>query len=156
MKNSLLLSLPAFFILLFTAQSCGEKNAAAPSKEIINEMRLKTGAIISCGSADKQYGFLEFETSCSNKVKEDFNLAVKLLHSFEYDEAEKAFAKIIDIAPECAMAYWGVAMSNFHPLWTPPSEPELRKGAKAIEIAQSIAKKIKKGSGLYRCHFNLL
>ena len=39
------------------------------------------------------------------------------------------------------MAYWGVAMANFHPLWTPPSEPELRKGVKAVAIAQSIAKK---------------
>jgi hypothetical protein len=32
------------------------------------------------------------------------------LHSFEYDDAEKVFAKIIDENPECAMAYWGVAM----------------------------------------------
>jgi hypothetical protein len=26
-------------------------------------------------------------------VKKDFNLAIALLHSFEYDEAEKVFAK---------------------------------------------------------------
>ncbi len=39
------------------------------------------------------------------------------------------------------MAYWGVAMANFHPLWTPPSELELKKGVKAITIALSIAKK---------------
>jgi tetratricopeptide (TPR) repeat protein len=71
-------------------------------------------------------------------VQENFNLGVKLLHSFEYDEAEKVFATIIDQQPDCAMAYWGVAMSNFHPLWTPPLEAELKKGSKAIEIAQSI------------------
>ncbi|WP_198172745.1 tetratricopeptide repeat protein [Hymenobacter ginkgonis] len=64
-----------------------------------------------------------------------------MLHSFEYDEAEKAFATAIAKNPACAMAYWGVAMANFHPLWTPPSERELKKGVKALAIAQSIAQK---------------
>lgn len=43
--------------------------------------------------------------------------------------------------PGCAMAYWGVAMCSNHPLWTPPTEPELIKGSKAIKIAQSITGK---------------
>jgi hypothetical protein len=42
------------------------------------------------------------------------------------------------------MAYWGVAMANFHPLWAPPSEEELLKGTKAIEIAQAITQKTKR------------
>lgn len=107
---------------------------------------LKRGEIISCGPADKQFGDVQFETSC--KEKELFNLAVKLLHSFEYDEAEKVFAEIIDKEPGAAMAYWGIAMCSFHPLWTPPTEPELRKGAKASELAQSINSKTKR-EGLY-------
>jgi tetratricopeptide (TPR) repeat protein len=37
------------------------------------------------------------------------------------------------------MAYWGVAMSNFHPLWSPPAEAELKKGEKALAIARTIA-----------------
>ena len=144
MKKLLLQLPPVFFILLsLIPLSCREKNAR-PSKEIINEMNLKRGSVITCGPNDQQFGSVEFEISCSEKVKDDFNLAIKLLHSFEYDEAEKAFAKIIDEQPECAMAYWGVAMCNFHALWTPPSETELKKGAKAIEIAQSIAHKSKR------------
>lgn len=79
--------------------------------------------------------------------KNDFNFAVELLHSFEYDEAEKAFAKVIDESPMCAMAYWGVAMSNFHPLWSPPSEAELQKGAHAISIAKGITEKSERESG---------
>lgn len=118
-------------------QSCKQKNNV-PSKELINEIKLKRGKLISCGSLDKQFGIAEFQTSCGEKVKEDFDLAIKLLHSFEYDEAEKAFAKVIDQEPTCAMAYWGIAMSNFHPLWTPPTEAELVKGAKAIQLAQSL------------------
>jgi len=135
--------LPLYLLSLFLLVSCKEKNSG-PSKEIINDINLKRGEIISCGPPEKQFGSVQFEISGSKKIKEDFNAAAALLHSFEYDEAEKAFAKIIDEEPECAMAYWGVAMSNYHPLWAPPSEAELKKGSKAIEIAQSIAKKSKR------------
>jgi tetratricopeptide (TPR) repeat protein len=117
--------------------SCAERNAT-PSKELISQINLKTGTLISCGPADQQFGNVDFNTSCGKKVKETFNLGVKLLHSFEYDEAEKVFASIINEEPSCAMAYWGVAMANFHPLWTPPSKAELEKGSKAIRIAQSL------------------
>ena len=131
-----------FLLLLSTLLSCREKPGGA-SKERINEMNLKRGAVITCGPVDKKFGSVVFNTSCSGET-EDFNLAMELLHSFEYDEAEKVFAKIIDKEPDCAMAYWGVAMSNFHPLWTPPSGPELEKGVKAVRIAQAINKKSKR------------
>jgi hypothetical protein len=36
------------------------------------------------------------------------------------------------------MAYWGVAMCNYHPLWTPPEAPELTKGNRALLVAKSI------------------
>ena len=120
--------------------SCGEKNAG-PSKELINEINLKRGDVIACGPADKAFGSVNFEMTCDAKAKKDFNLAVELLHSFEYDEAEKVFAKVIDETPDCAMAYWGVAMSNFHALWTQPTEAELKKGGKAIEAGNSVTKK---------------
>jgi tetratricopeptide (TPR) repeat protein len=123
--------------------SCNTNNAV-PSKKMIGEIDLKRGNIISCGPADKQFGLVAFDITGNEQVKKDFNFAIALLHSFEYDESEKAFSKIIDEAPGCAMAYWGVAMSNYHPLWAPPSQAELKKGAKAIEIAQSIQKKSKR------------
>lgn len=116
-------------------------NDSTPSKAQIGELHLKTGQIISCGPPDKEFGLVSFEITGSGKVKEDFNTAVALLHSFEYDEAEKAFAKIIDESPDFAMAYWGVAMCNFHPLWAPPTEAELQKGARAISIAKTLQTK---------------
>lgn len=118
----------------------------APSKELISEIKLKRGPVISCGNTDNQFGTVDFDMTCNENSKDDFNLAIELLHSFEYDESEKVFAKIIDENPKCAMAYWGVAMCNFHALWTPPSEPELIKGSKAIEIAQSIIDKSERES----------
>jgi len=129
-----------FFFCLNILAGCNSKNKI-PANEVISAIHLKRGAVVLCGPPDKQFGEVGFETSCSEKVQEDVHLAIALLHSFEYDEAEKVFAKIIDQAPECAMAYWGVAMCNYHPLWAPPNPPELEKGAKAIAIAQSITQK---------------
>ena len=124
-------------LCVFLIAACHQRNRI-PSTEAISAIDLKRGNIILCGPPDKQLGEVSFKTSCSEKTQKDFNIAVSLLHSFEYDEAEKVFAKIIDEEPGCAMAYWGVAMSNYHPLWTPPTQEELEKGAKAITIAQSL------------------
>ena len=123
--------------------SCNEKKTI-PSKEMISALNLKTGDYISCAPAGERLGTVTFPVSGSSKAGADFNLGVRLLHSFEYDEAEKVFAKIVAYEPACAMAYWGVAMSNFHPLWSPPTLTELKKGAKAVEIASTIKDKTKK------------
>jgi len=133
------------FFSLFLLISCNPK-ARAPTNESINAINLKRGDIILCGPPDKEFGTVSFATSCSEKTKKDFDLAMALLHSFEYDEAEKVFAKIIDEEPACPMAYWGVAMSNYHPLWAPPSQPELEKGSKAIAVAQSVTQQSKRES----------
>lgn len=124
---------------LFVA--CRGKNKVVAT-EIVNAINLKRGDIVLCGATDKQFGTVNFITSCSQKTKKDFDLAIALLHSFEYDEAEKVFAKIIDDEPECAMAYWGVAMANYHQVWpSPPTPEELEKGNKAISVAQSLTQK---------------
>lgn len=141
--KKLLQIVPVFSgLLLWTVVSCNSKNKSSAT-QAINEIGLKRGNVISCGPPDKEFGTVGFETSCSDKTKKDFNLAMSLLHSFEYDEAEKVFAKIIDEQPDCAMAYWGVAMCNYHTLWAPPTSLEFEKGAKAIAIAQSLKQKSK-------------
>src|SRR5664279_5934111 len=83
--------------------SCKSKNSA-PSKEVIGELGLKKGDVISCGPPDAQFGSVDFETTCDEKSKKDFTLAIELLHSFEYEESEKMFSKVIDETPECAMS----------------------------------------------------
>ncbi|MCS3797272.1 tetratricopeptide repeat protein [Niastella sp. OAS944] len=126
-----------FIVLLF---SCRERKQPMLAKEI-NAINLKTGDVILCGPDDKGVGKVSFIISGDDSLTKQFNFAIALLHSFEYDEAEKVFAKIIQYDQHCAMAYWGVAMCNFHPLWTPPETPELTKGQKALEIAKSIEPK---------------
>ena len=129
-----------FLFLLGILCSCKQKSNQ-PLAEDIKAINLKKGPVILCGPANKEVGTVKFAISNGEKVEKEFNFAVALLHSFEYDEAEKVFARIIEEEPTCAMAYWGVAMSNYHPLWTPPEEPELKKGLKALEIAASIGEK---------------
>jgi tetratricopeptide (TPR) repeat protein len=136
-----------FSLFLWLLASCNNSNTA-PSSETINSINLKRGEFALCGSPGNQFGSVEFETSCSGKVLNDFNLAIALLHSFEYDEAEKVFAKIIDEEPGCAMAYWGVAMCNYHQLWpSAPGPQELEKGDRAIKVAHQLSGKSQKESG---------
>ena len=131
------------FLLAISCRSGDQKKVPA---EAIGAMNLKRGEIVLCGPPDKEFGQIEFDISCSGIVKKDFNLAVALLHSFEYDEAEKVFAKVIDKEPGCAMAYWGVAMSNFHPVWAPSNRSELEKGLGAIKIARTLPGKSERES----------
>jgi tetratricopeptide (TPR) repeat protein len=131
-------------ILLLVLQTRCNNDGTVPSKVAIQELGLKRGNVIVCGPATQQLGDVAFPITGSKEANEKFNLGVKLLHSFEYDEAEKVFASVIERYPECAMAYWGVAMSNFHPLWTPPAQAELQKGSKAIALAKSISKTTKR------------
>lgn len=122
---------------LLVVASCREKSPA-PSRETIQALNLKRGELINCGAPSLQLGSLAFAISGDDSVKNDFNLGLKLLHSFEYDESEKVFARIIDRHPGNAMGWWGIAMSNFHPLWAPPTGEELKKGARAVAIARSL------------------
>ena len=84
----------------------------------------------------EELGRVNFKTSCSPAAQKQFNRAVAWLHSFEYEEAEKAFSEVILTDPRCGIAYWGVAMSNYHPLWAPPTADQLRKGTSAVEKAK--------------------
>ncbi len=66
---------------------------------------------------DEEVGSVHFLTSCAPAVAPGFNRAVALLHSFQYEQARDAFARIAVKDPRCAMAQWGVAMSHYHGLW---------------------------------------
>jgi tetratricopeptide (TPR) repeat protein len=54
-----------------------------------------------------------------------------VLHNFWYARALSQFEEIQKADPECAMAYWGAAMTYNHPLWDQPS-PEDLKAASAL------------------------
>jgi hypothetical protein len=51
------------------------------------------GDLLLCG--DGQFGELKFSLSCSYETRANFDLAVALLHSFQYNEAEKHLLKLL-------------------------------------------------------------
>jgi tetratricopeptide (TPR) repeat protein len=87
----------------------------------------------------EKLGTVSFATSCAPAQKAAFARAVALLHSFWYDEAEKAFGQVAAADPKCAMAYWGVAMSLYHPIWAAPTPAEVKRGQEAVAGALAAA-----------------
>jgi tetratricopeptide (TPR) repeat protein len=85
--------------------------------------------------APEKLGTVTFATSCAQKVSRDFERAVALLHSFAYSAAEKGFRVVIAADPSCAIAHWGIAMSYYHQLWSPPGPADLAKGQAQVDQA---------------------
>ena len=117
-------------LMILVISGCRDRKPQDPDLSSIGLLR---GDIALCGG--EEFGEVKFSFSCVESARKTFNLAVSLLHSFEYDEAEKAFVRVIETDPECAMAYWGVAMSNFHSLWIQSGDTYLEKGSKILAAA---------------------
>jgi len=88
-----------------------------------------------------QYGTVHFPVSCKPVVQEQFERAVAMLHSFFYPETVKAFEAIIAADPDCAMAYWGLAISQRpNPLVPPWANENLKRGLDAIQKGKALAR----------------
>lgn len=112
---------------IFFAVLTGSLNTLHPPSSISRE----PGDLRSAGTVD-------FHVSCSAPVQPDFNRAVALLHSFFYEEARRIFTAIAEKDPNCAMAQWGIAMTWWHPIWTPPTPEEMSAGKTAATKAMAL------------------
>ena len=83
-----------------------------------------------------QLGKVSFETTCSADANASFQRGLGWLHSFEYQRAERSFSEAAAADPRCGIAYWGVAMSYYHPLWAAPTADEFSKGRQALANAR--------------------
>ena len=98
-------------------------------------------------------GAVRFPSSCAPAAAKSVETGVTLLHSFWYDEAERAFRRAIKQDRQCAIAYWGVAMTQYYPLWPTQLTPKrLAKGAEAL----AIARKMTSGSERERAYIDAL
>ena len=85
-----------------------------------------------------EFGKVHFEISCNPSVQREFDRAVAMLHSFFYPETEKAFQTVAQEDPSCAMAYWGIAISQRpNPLTAPFAPGLLKQGREAIQKARA-------------------
>ena len=78
----------------------------------------------SSAVSEEGLGRAHMQTSCSPVVSVDFDRALALLHNFWYARAFERFNQVAENDPECAMAYWGAAMTYNHPFWDPPSQAD--------------------------------
>ena len=83
-------------------------------------------------------GTIDFPISSNAAVWPDFERGVALLHSFFYEEARRIFTAVAEKDPNCAMAQWGIAMTWWHPIWTPPTPEEMKLGTAAIDKAMAM------------------
>lgn len=92
-------------------------------------------------SHSPQLGALSFKSTCSRPAHAHLEAGLRWLHSFEYQEAERSFSQAAKVDVKCAIANWGVAISNYHPLWAAPTPAELAKGTSALEKAKNTGAK---------------
>ena len=83
-------------------------------------------------------GKVDFPISCAAAAQPEFTRGVALLHSFFYEEARRAFTSVAEQDPKCAIAQWGIAMTWWHPIWTPPTPDEMKAGKAAINQAMKM------------------
>jgi hypothetical protein len=86
----------------------------------------------------EKLGRVDFPTSCKPEMQKTFTRGVALLHSFAYVAAAQAFAEVAARDSACAMAQWGIAMSQFHTIWGPPTEGEFVAGRAAAQKAAAV------------------
>jgi tetratricopeptide (TPR) repeat protein len=91
--------------------------------------------------AGAKLGAVSFEISCNAELQPEFDRAVALLHSFWHSEAQRVFEKLAAADPNCAMAYWGVAMSHFHLGLSWPAPADIELGRQALARAAAAAEK---------------
>jgi hypothetical protein len=91
------------------------------------------------GSAER-LGEVSFATSCNEAAQREFNRSVTLLHSFQFDRAIEGFNRVLSTDSACAIAYWGISLSD----WSNPFAPgiketsQLRLGRENAERGDSL------------------
>ena len=83
-------------------------------------------------------GTVDFPVSCAPAARAEFIRGVALLHSFFYEEARRIFTDVAEKDPTCAMAQWGIAMTWWHPIWTPPTPDDMNAGKAAAGKAMAM------------------
>lgn len=108
----------------------------APMLALASAATLATLAVsqIASGQArENQLGKVTFQTSCTAQAQQQFNRAMLYQHSFWYRASQRTFEDVLKTDPDCAMAYWGMALSLLWNPHVPPPAKNLAEGAVAIE-----------------------
>ena len=87
-----------------------------------------------------ELGRVVFPVSCTSQARQRFEHAMALLHSFWWEEGDRAFDQVLEADSSCAMAYWGKALNAWgNPFAGGPSGAALAKGTEAARHASSLS-----------------
>ncbi len=92
---------------------------------IVRAAPVAVAACLSAGIALAQgsgLGTIDFPNSGNEAAQRDFLDGVRLLHSFEWEDAAEAFQRAQEADPDFALAYWGEALSHTGGHHYPPGQ----------------------------------
>ncbi len=92
-------------------------------------------------SADQKLGTVHFATSCNETAQRRFDRAMRYQHSFWYAESKGIYEEALKADPDCAIAYWGIALSLLNNPHGAIPAPNLPLGLSAIEKAKAVGAK---------------
>jgi tetratricopeptide (TPR) repeat protein len=90
---------------------------------------------------DAQFGTVHFQTSCNEVAQRRFDRAMRYEHSFWYRESQQIFQDALAADPDCAIAYWGIALSLLLNPHVATPKPNLAPGLAALEKAKALGAK---------------
>ena len=107
-----------------------------------------TATILAClaqpalaAPRDAQLGKVHFETSCTPAAQKLFDRAMLYQHSFWYRASQRTFEEVLKTDPNCAMAYWGIALSLLYNPHAPPPPANLPLGLDAVQKGKALGVK---------------
>ena len=88
-----------------------------------------SGRAASHGDDAEKFGSVHFPISCNAEAQQGFDRALAMLHSFWFPQTINAFAEVAKADPGCAMAHWGIAISQrSNPLVGAPAAEMMKRG----------------------------
>src|SRR5215467_8422414 len=90
---------------------------------------------------DQRLGTVHFETSCNEVAQRRFDRAMRYQHSFWYRASKEIFEETLKADPQCAIAYWGIALSLLLNPFGAPLPANLEQGLASLEKAKEIGAK---------------
>ena len=90
---------------------------------------------------DQKLGKVHFATSCNDTAQRRFDRAMRYQHSFWYAESKEIYEEALKADPECAIAYWGIALALLNNPHGAVPTPNLPLGLAAIEKGQAVGAK---------------
>ena len=119
-----------FFVIPLITVGCTK-----PADEVSDEPVTIADTVV-LDDDGQSLGVVRFPTSCTVEAQPHLQRGIALLHHMTFEASRNVFLEATTIDPECAIAYWGAAMTNVHPVWPDTLTPEvLASGQELLDKA---------------------